>query len=192
MKYLNLGCGGERQKSDEWVNLDDLHSQLPIGEGARDDLDKETNYVNFDVLSGPLPFDSDSFDGVLASHFFEHFDAQQGLAIMRECKRVLKTGGSLLVSVPSTEYFKQVHHVDRKENWPQLFDTHDPGNTYTSFFEAALWFEQHKVMLTAPALWAYFTRAGFRTEDNINGAPGEMVVRLNRRIFSLEMLATKP
>lgn len=192
MKFLNLGCGGARIASEEWTNLDDLHSILPEGSGAREDLDKETNYVNANVLAAPLPFESGTFDGVLASHFFEHFDAQQGLAIMRECRRILCTGGHLLVSVPSPDYFKQVYSQDRKENWPQLFNTYDPNNTYTTFFEAALWFNEHKAMLTTPALWAYFTMAGFATQDNINTCHPQMIVNLNRRIFSLEMLAVKP
>lgn len=188
MKYLNLGCGGERDQSEEWVNLDDLHAQLPIGEGARDDLDKETNYVNFDVLSGPLPFEGETFDGVLASHFFEHFDAQTGLKLMRECKRVLKTGGTLLVSVPNAAYFREVYPQDRKDNWPVLFDTFDSGNTYATFFEAALWFDQHKVLLTDASLWCYFTMAALTIAPS---APDALMQKLNRRKFSVEMAGVK-
>lgn len=191
MKLLNLGCGGERYKEDEWTNLDDLHSILPEGEGAREDLNKETNYVNFNVLSGPLPFESGEFNGILASHFFEHFDAQQGLTIMRECKRVLATGGQLLVSVPDAEYFHRVHSVDRKENWPELFDTFDPNNTYTTFFEAALWFNEHKMVFTRFALWAYFQMAGFTILDTVNEAFPQMSAKLNRRKFSCEMVGVK-
>lgn len=192
MKLLNLGCGGARIHTEEWTNLDDLHSILPLESGAREDLDKEQNYVNFDVLSGPLPFESGTIDGVLASHFFEHFDCQQGLTIMKECKRVLCSGGMLLVSVPDAAYFQRVHAVDRKENWVQLFETHDPNNTYTTFFEAALWFNEHKMIFTHTALWAYLTMAGFTVMDNINTAPGDMITQLNRRIFSAEMLGVKP
>lgn len=215
MKYLNLGCGGARIYTHEWTNLDDLHAILPHSSGARQDLDKELNYVNFNVLSGPLPFESGTFDGVLASHFFEHFDAQQGLHLMKECHRILCSGGVLLTSVPDATYFRKVHAQDRKENWPQLFDTSDPANTYTTFFEAALWFNEHRAILTEDALWCYFTMAGFahplslndtaeagtdRHPDKLAHIDNEyassvrraITPHLNRRIFSVEMVGIKP
>lgn len=208
MKILNLGCGAERPQGKEWTNLDDLHAQLPAGEGARDNLDKETNYVNFDVMSGPLPFEADTFDGILASHFFEHFDAQQAVATMEDCRRILKPGGALLVSVPDAGYFRKVYSRDRNENWVELFDTHDPGNTWPTFFRAALWFEQHKVLLTEDSLWCYFVRSGFNTvgiirpistvspETEVKQADcaeafGKMLPLLNRRKFSVEMIGVK-
>jgi SAM-dependent methyltransferase len=45
-----------------------------------------------------LPFQSDSFDGVLASNIFEHLHDIE--SAMGETVRVLKTGGVLVVSVP--------------------------------------------------------------------------------------------
>lgn len=194
MKFLNLGCGGERPQDEQWVNLDDLHSQLPEGQGARDALNEESNYVNFVVGSDPLPFDAETFDGILASHFFEHFDAQQSIVIMEDCKRILKHGGALLISVPDAIYFRKVYDRDRKDKWPELFDVSDPENGYSSFFRAALWFEQHKVILTEDALWCYFVRAGFALA--VPEVPFDileaMKPHLNRRKFSLEMVGIKP
>lgn len=215
MRLLNLGCGGERVQSTEWVNLDDLHSQLPPKSGARINLDQETNYVNFNVSSGPLPFSDGSFDGILASHFFEHFDAQEGLKIMRDCRRLLRSGGTLLVSVPDASYFRKVYPEDRNENWPRLFETTDPANPIPTFFEAALWFDQHKVLMTEDALWSYFKRTGFDQiisfrnlkrnldgsidldmEPNFTGVTDgapllTMMNQLNRLSFSLVMCAVK-
>lgn len=199
MKLLNLGCGGTRPKAKWWVNLDSLHAQLPPGDPARDALDREKNYVNFDVSSEPLPFLDCTFDGVLASHFFEHFDAQEGLRIMRECVRVLQPGGMLLVSVPDAEYFRAVHADDRNENWPRLFGVTDPHNPIPTFFQAALWFEQHKVILTENALWAYFQAAGLtgivrwiQVGWSEQESVAEMSRQLNRLEFSLLMSGIKP
>lgn len=199
MRYLNLGCGSERWPDENWTLLDDLHAQLPPGSGARTTLDSEGNYRNFVVGSGPLPFDDGSLSGILASHFFEHFHAQDALAIMRDCLRILEPGGILLVSVPDARYFRSVYHEDRNENWPRLFDTSDPPNPIPTFFQAALWFEQHMQMFTEDALWAHFVRAGFQDGDIHRVAPmdkgipalGEMMPRLNRRKFSLEMWGRK-
>lgn len=196
MKLLNLGCGYPRFPEPEWTNLDNLHAHLLEGMPERENLDKEENYINFDVLAGPLPFPDETFDGVLASHFFEHFDAQDGLKLMIECRRILKPGGVLLVSVPDTAYFRKVYPEDKKHNWPRLFDVSDPGNPIPTFFEAALWFNEHKVMFTMDVLWCYLMRVGFSnwTGDfdlQKNEALHHMLPRLNRRIFSLEIVAYK-
>lgn len=162
MKLLNLGCGGPDRLGDPWVNLDDLHAQFPKGTPERAQLDGEPNYVNHDIASGPLPFDAESFDGVLASHVIEHFDAQAGAKLMQNCHHILKRGGVLLVSVPDASYFRRVYAEDCNENWPRLYEVTDPANPIPTFFEAALWFDQHKVLLTEDSLWCYFVRAGFK------------------------------
>jgi predicted SAM-dependent methyltransferase len=195
MRLLNLGCGYPRIEGEEWVNLDTLKAQLPPGSPELANLCAEQNYVEHD-LSQPLPFQDNEFDGVLASHVFEHFDAQEGLRIMRECHRVLKSGGVLLVSVPDASYFRKVYPEDRVANWPRLFGQTDPENPIPTFFEAALWFDQHKAILTEDALWCYFTMAGFdvpRQFDGIewNDTERAMIPKLNRRKFSVEMLGYK-
>jgi len=193
VKFLNLGCGGQREQGDEWVNLDDLHSQLCPGTPERMKLDSEPNYVNYEIGYGPLPFRPETFDGVLMSHVLEHFDAQMGMYVMRLCHEVLKPGGVLLVSVPNASYFRDVYPDDRNENWERLFEVSDPANPIPTFFEAALWFSQHKVILTEDALWCYFIRAGFQIPASVDAAVlGPMSALLNRRKFSIEMLGIKP
>lgn len=210
MKFLNLGCGYPRIEGAEWVNVDNLLLQLQDGTPEKDNLLAETNYIDHDITT-PLPFSDSEFDGVLASHVFEHFDAQEGLRIMVECRRVLKPSAPLLVSVPDASYFRRVHAEDRVSNWPRLFGVTDPQNPISSFFEAALWFDQHKAILTEDALWGYFTRAGFKVEDSsflkmttdnefhfvragsesACEAMHAMRAHLNRRQFSLEMVGLK-
>lgn len=205
MKILNLGCGGVRPKGSEWINLDDLLTQLPEGSPERLSLEAEGNYVNHVIspVTG-LPFESEWFDGCLASHFFEHWDCQDATHIMRECRRVLKPGGVLLVSVPNASYFREVYHEDRNENWPRLFEVSDPPNPIPTWHQAALWFDQHKAILTEDALWSYFTHSGFTDilrwtkemirimVDGESCAKSEMAKHLNRLPFSLVMSGTKP
>lgn len=200
MKLLNLGCGDQRPQGLDWINLDDLHAQFQLGTPERLQMDSEPNYINHKVTPGvPLPFEDNELDGILASHFFEHWDAQEGLKIMQDCHRILKPGGVLLVSVPDASYFRRVYPEDRNENWPRLFEVTDPANTIPTWFEAALWFDQHKAILTEDSLWSYLTRAGFFiVSSNVDytcfydAAIEEMSKILNRRIFSLEMVGMKP
>lgn len=192
MRFLNLGCGYPRISGSEWVNLDNLHAHLKPGTPERTNLDAEPNYVNFDLLSGPLPFADGHFDGVLASHVFEHFDAQSAVKLMRDCRRVLANGGQLLASVPDAAYFRKVYPQDRNENWPELFGVTDYANPIPTFFEAALWFNEHMALFTEDVLWCYLTRAGFKPHRLYEFPPRqEMYERLNRRQFSLEMVGIK-
>lgn len=197
MRLLNLGCGFTRPQFPEWTNVDSLYSILPEGSPERAALDQEINYVNADI-GKPLPFGDEWFDGVLLSHVIEHFSAPEGLALMQECRRVLCPGGVLLVSVPDASYFRKVYPEDRNENWVRLFGVSDPNNTTATFFEAALWFNEHKAILTEDALWSYFVRAGFtepiaQTQLNYCSHPtlDAMACYLNRHEFSLFMAAIK-
>lgn len=59
----------------------------------------EASRVKMD-FSDPLPFDSGSFAAVLCSEGIEHHPAQTDL--IREFRRVLAPGGSLLITTPNT------------------------------------------------------------------------------------------
>lgn len=217
MKYLNLCCGAVRPQSEDWTNLDLLLPVLGRWSPEWKQLQTEKNYVEHDVNSGPLPFDDDSFDGILASHCVEHWDCQEAARIMTECRRVLKTGGILLVSVPDASYFRQVHDRDTVENAVELFGEpiHLPDGE-TTFLGYGLFNRWHKTILTEDALWAYFVRSGFNDPQNVTVAHGEamffadtstgtkfkvkaapesplaeMVKLLNRLPFSLVMMGVK-
>lgn len=208
MRLLNCCCGGVRPQDPKWVNLDDLHAQFPKGP-ERDQLNKEVNYVNHNVLIGPLPFRDESFDGALLAHALEHFDATWGLKLLIELRRVLKKGGDIVVSVPDASYFRKVHELDINQNWPDIFGISDPKNPIPTFFEAALWFDQHLAILTEDAVWAYLRRAGFKNRaiqrvnpEYIKANPAsvdgeelspfcQMLNQLDRLEFSLVMHATK-
>jgi len=78
-------------------------------------LDKSVQYVGVDIAAAPgvdvvieegagLPFPDTSFDGVLSTQVFEHVaDLEQCVA---EIRRVLKPGGTLVLSVP---FIYQLH-----------------------------------------------------------------------------------
>lgn len=201
MKLLNAGCGSQRPQNAEWTNLDDW-------EGGGHEIN-EPNFVRHDMRN-PLPFEDDTFDGCMLSHVIEHMDCQDGLKLFREIRRVLKPGGCFMVSTPDASYFRKVYPEDRNENWQRLFGVTDLPNPIPTWLEAALWFDQHKVILTEDALWSYFIRAGFEEPVNTwcsseNGEAiiisrprkarqdvfSQLVAQLNRIEFSLIMTALK-
>lgn len=198
MKLLNLGCG-DTKLPDPWINVDTFHSMFAPGTPERAQIDAIPNYVDTQLLD-PLPFEDNSVAGLLASHLLEHFHAQDGLKLLKEVKRILVPGGSVLISVPNASYFRSVYPRDCNANWPELFDTTDPKNPIPTFHEAAMWFNEHFAILTEDAVWSYLTMAGFSnvkrldpyefTEDN--PVMQTMHRELNRRKFSLVVGAQKP
>jgi predicted SAM-dependent methyltransferase len=88
MKYLNLGCGPKYVKSKDWVNAD----MLPYG--------NEVIQCNF--LNG-IPFDSNKFELVYHSHVLEHFSKKDGENFIKECFRILNTGGVIRIAMPNLE-----------------------------------------------------------------------------------------
>lgn len=64
---------------------------------------------------GSQHFPESSFDAVVSSHVIEHLHDPEGF--LRECRRVLKRGGSLLIYTPNSHSFG--HRVFRR-NWRGL------------------------------------------------------------------------
>jgi len=203
MKLLNIGCGATRP-GNPWTNVDTLKKFFSTDErfgGELEEINKEPNYVEHDITVLPWPFPENEFDAVLASHVIEHFDCRVGSAIMSEARRVLKPDGLLVVSVPDVTYFRSVYRDDRNENWHHLFGITDPKNPIPTWFEAALWFNEHHAILADDSVWAYFIRAGFKVESIRQWEPdattGENPLRdiikgvLNRSKFSLVMIGRK-
>lgn len=200
MKFLNLACGAVRPQSEEWVNLDSLFQILPYGIPARTNLQNEPNYVEHD-LRNQLPFPSHTFDGIMASHVFEHFTAIACREIVAQCHLTLKVGGVLLVSVPDASYHRQVYKRDVPANTFELFDETIPDSEpKRTFLEYALFFLDHRQVFCEDALWATLVNGGFdsnfvkrisATETPQDPALAKMHALLNRRKFSLVMTATK-
>jgi len=83
---INLGCGNRFHP--DWVNADIAPCDSSV---LRCDL------------SRALPFPENDFDVVYHSNVLEHIRCADALPFMRECLRVLKSGGILRVAVPDME-----------------------------------------------------------------------------------------
>jgi len=83
---VNLGCGSVWHS--DWINLDvrPLSSEIQA----------------WNVENG-LPFDDGSVDGCYASHLLEHLPMEEARRLLRECLRVLRSGGVVRLAVPDLE-----------------------------------------------------------------------------------------
>lgn len=86
LDYLNLGCG--TRFHPDWVNID---------------IVARGRFVRQHDLRQPLPFADGTFSVVYHSHVLEHLTRDCARALLRECRRVLKSRGILRIAVPDLE-----------------------------------------------------------------------------------------
>lgn len=123
-KVLDLGCGSGlvTYKYTDVVGLD---------------IQKIKTIIPF-VLGDAhnIPFKNESFDTILMSHVLEHFPDSD--PVLKECSRVLKREGKLILSVPNVNTFsakvfgKKYGYVFRTEH-QQYFDAQKLRNKLTRF-----------------------------------------------------------
>ena len=101
-KLLDVGCGDGMLLSligdDVEKHGVDILEHIPESSGR-------TNYLRHDVSSG-LPYPDGTFDVVHSSELIEHLLDTE--FFLRECRRVLKPGGRLVVSTPNLHYWRNM------------------------------------------------------------------------------------
>lgn len=84
--YLNLGSGANPVEG--FINIEGFaqrHKEMWL-----------------DLRNG-LPFPDNSVDGIFTCHVFEHFYMPELVPLVKDCYRVLKSGGILRILVPSVD-----------------------------------------------------------------------------------------
>lgn len=93
-RKLNLGAGGFPLEG--WINVDG-------GDGRHYDAPEDPRVIRLDVFDALAALPDASMDFIASEQFFEHFTRQEGLAMARECRRVLSPAGVLRIQVPDLE-----------------------------------------------------------------------------------------
>jgi predicted SAM-dependent methyltransferase len=83
IKKLQIGCGDHALSG--WLNSD----YMP----------KKPGVIHLDA-KGVYPFPENTFDYVFSEHIIEHVPFSDGIAMLRESRRVLKGGGKVRIATP--------------------------------------------------------------------------------------------
>jgi predicted SAM-dependent methyltransferase len=93
---LHIGCGENTLAG--WLNSD--FSPM-AGEVIRLDAAK------------PFPFDDDRFDFIYSEHMIEHLPYAEGMSMLSECYRVLRSGGILRLTTPDLGFLIELYRDDK-------------------------------------------------------------------------------
>ena len=102
---VNLGSGQRRFESTpeiQWINVDCVSRPDQVPDLIHD-------------IRQPFPWESDSVDLIVMNQVWEHLHLNEGDETIRECFRVLKLGGSLIITCPDMRALAQrwlTHQID--------------------------------------------------------------------------------
>jgi SAM-dependent methyltransferase len=103
---LDLGCGtGELARAIAAAGMRATGSDISpemLNRAASADPSGAVDWVQLDPGWGRLPFQSKTFDAVVAASVLEYVD--DPVAVLRECRRVLRPGGFVLCTVPDPRH----------------------------------------------------------------------------------------
>ncbi len=147
-KY-HLGCNA--LLLDGWLNID-LFPQGQQGLFYQNPFQNNPNayLVNFDLRKG-IPADDGTLEYIYHSHFLEHLNFADGLALLKETYRSLKVGGKQRIIVPDLEKFARsyldpsqslINEYRENESW---FAENPHYKTRGSVFMAMLYEFGHKM-----------------------------------------------
>lgn len=74
------------------------------------DFDPDLKHVYMDATKR-FPFANGTFNYIVAEHFIEHIPYIDGLKMLRECHRVLKTGGVVRIATPDIQLTHKLLHA---------------------------------------------------------------------------------
>jgi len=145
LRYLNLGCGPNLH--NEFINLDLWW---------RPGLD-----VCCDVTEG-LPLSSQSVDGIFTEHCLEHITMDQCRGVLKECRRLLRPGGTMRIVIPDAAIYAKLY-VQAMSGEEVQFPYHTEHPTYTPMMHVNRIFRGHghQFAYDAETLTIVVKQAGF-------------------------------
>lgn len=150
-----------------WINIDVLNLQ---------EFAKRHHYkfINMDIRQ-KLNFNDNSIDLIYSSHMLEHLTADEGFFFLRECHRILRSGGVVRIAVPDADKLIKYY----QSNQLSMFDEINDGCSTSNFESAKLWsllFEGHRIAYDFAGLKSVGENAGFVVEKKMFNQGNKQIV----------------
>lgn len=113
-KILDVGCG-----NGTFVNF--LRDKGYDARGCDIESFSKSRYIKKTGTKVELPYRSNSFDAVIMMHSLAHMNYPS--AMIRECNRVLKSDGYLIIATPNSNflrYYKIINFIKRYQSDPTV------------------------------------------------------------------------
>ncbi len=146
MRKLNLGSG-QRKFGAPWINVDSQRKWEP------DVVDDAGHYLG-------MFRDGEGVEMICLHHVLEHYGCGEADSLLRECRRVLVPGGSLLVFVPDLTELVNAWWKGRIDT--QIFLT----NLYGAYMGDEA--DRHRWGMTHQTLKATLKLAGFQNVQDFD------------------------
>lgn len=116
-KVLNAACADDPAGLGKMgaVNLDIQTFEKHSG----NDFSKVPNFLHGSVME--IPFQDEHFDVVVLGEFLEHCKFDKAVQAVQSCRRVLKPGGKLVVTVPLDG--RTPLEQRGQQEWPEEYDS---------------------------------------------------------------------
>jgi SAM-dependent methyltransferase len=151
-RCLDVGCGDGR-KSGLWLVE---HAGSYVGVDVSEVAVDAARRLGLDGRriddAAELPFADGSFDVVVCTEVLEHLFAPQ--IAVAELRRVLRPGGTLIVTVPNVAYWRKRLELSLLGRWDPLGD---------ALSVAQPWRDPHMRFFTRPALRRLLVLSGFES-----------------------------
>ncbi len=122
-KRLCLNLGSFQTMYHGWVNVDQ-HDLANYAQG------QGYQFLRAD-LRAALPFNTGDAYLIHLSHVLEHFPINEGIALLKECRRLIAPDGVLRIAVPDAQMLmdRYVNFPDRLTDFDEISDGCEKANT---------------------------------------------------------------
>ena len=108
-----------------------------------------------------LPFADNSCSHIYSEHLIEHLDFDEGMALLRECRRVLRPDGVLRIATPDLDALIEAYGGDwRGQDWVQ-WPCHSWIDSRARMLNTAFYSWGHRYLFGGEELEARLTQLGF-------------------------------
>jgi predicted SAM-dependent methyltransferase len=169
------------------------------------DITPQSTAVMYLDVTKPFPFEDNTFEYIHAEHLIEHIPWNDGLRMLRECRRVLKPGGIIRIATPDLAVLIGLYKTkldqlgQRYIEWITDLSLEDL-DTYKAAFVINNAFTNwgHKFLYDGELLELALTKAGFTNvreflmgesdDENLRGIESHGELAANEEMVAFETM----